>query len=223
MKPDRTIQTLLRQQAALAAFGSFAFNEADLQKILVEAARVCAISLDVPYTKICRYREEQEDLLVVAGHGWKGGVVGNSVSPANETSTQGRAFVTGQPVILKDIHKNNSYNLPGFYAEHDIVSTVDVLIKSSKGSFGVLEADWDSQYSFDQHDIDFLTGFANVIAEAAQTAERNAVLQATLKEMEALVADKALLASELQHRGAQQPPADLWYADPAGRAGGLLQ
>ncbi len=48
MKAERTIQKLLRQQAALAAFGSFAFNEPDLQKILVEAARVCAVSLDVP-------------------------------------------------------------------------------------------------------------------------------------------------------------------------------
>lgn len=200
MKADRTIQKLLRQQAALAAFGSFSFNEPDLQKILAEAGRVCAVSLDVPYTKICRYREEQNDLLVVAGHGWKDGVIGNVVSPADETSTQGRAYVTGKPVILEDIHKNNSYNLPGFYAEHDIVSTVDVLIKSAQGSFGVLEADWDSQYSFDQHDIDFLTGFANVIAEAAQTAERNAVLQVTLQEMQALIADKAILASELQHR-----------------------
>ncbi len=200
MKTDRTIQKLLRQQAALAAFGSFAFVEPELQKILTEAARVCAVSLDVPYTKICRYREKQDDLLVVAGYGWKEGVIGNLVSPADETSTQGRAFVTGQPVILEDIRKNNSYNLPGFYSEHDIVSTVDVLIKGSNGSFGVLEADWDSQYSFDQHDIDFLTGFANVLAEAAQTAQRNAVLQATMHEMQALIADKAILASELQHR-----------------------
>lgn len=200
MKHDRTIHKLLRQQAALAAFGSFAFIENDLQKILMEAARVCAVSLDVPYTKICRYRPEQNDLLVVAGHGWQSNVIGNVVSPADETSTQGRSFITGEPVILEDIRKNNSYNLPPFYADHGIISTVDVLIKGSNGSFGVLEADWNSQHTCDQHDIDFLTGFANVLAEAAQTAARNAMLKITLKEMEVLVADKAILASELQHR-----------------------
>ena len=37
-----TVAKLLRQQAALAAFGTFAFRETDLQKILTEAARVCA-------------------------------------------------------------------------------------------------------------------------------------------------------------------------------------
>lgn len=200
MKTDRTIQRLLLQQAALAAFGSFAFVENDLQKILMEAARVCAVSLNVPYTKICQYRPQENDLLVVAGYGWQGNVIGNVVSPADETSTQGRSFVTGEPVILQDIRVNNSYNLPSFYAEHGIISTVDVLIKSASGSFGVLEADWNSQHTFDQHDIDFLTGFANVLAEAAQTAERNAMLKITLKEMEALVADKAVLAAELQHR-----------------------
>jgi len=41
-KDNRTVEKLLRQQAALAAFGSFAFRETDLLKILTEAARVCA-------------------------------------------------------------------------------------------------------------------------------------------------------------------------------------
>jgi hypothetical protein len=42
---------LLRQQAALAAFGSFAFREPDLNKILTEAARICADSLEVPFPR----------------------------------------------------------------------------------------------------------------------------------------------------------------------------
>ena len=53
---DRTIEKLLRQQAALADFGSFAFNETNLLEILTEAARICAASLEVPFCKICRYR-----------------------------------------------------------------------------------------------------------------------------------------------------------------------
>jgi two-component sensor histidine kinase len=207
MNADRTIARLLRQQAALAHFGSFAFVETDLQKILSEAARVCAESLEVPFTKICRYRPPQDDLLVVAGYGWDDNVVGHVISQADETSTQGRAYVTGQPVILQDIHKNNSYKLPDFYASHGIVSTVDVLIKGKSGPFGVLEADCSNQHTFDEHDINFLTGFANVVAEAVGTSERAAMLQTTLTTMQALVVEKEalieeknMLASELQHR-----------------------
>lgn len=45
---DRTVvEKLRRQQAALAKFGRFAFNESDLLTILTEAARICAASLDV--------------------------------------------------------------------------------------------------------------------------------------------------------------------------------
>jgi hypothetical protein len=39
------VQKLLRQQAALARFGSYALREWDLMKILAEAVRVCAEGL----------------------------------------------------------------------------------------------------------------------------------------------------------------------------------
>ena len=53
------VQKLLRQQAAIARFGSFALRERDLMKILTEAARVCADGLSVPFSKVCRYRPEK--------------------------------------------------------------------------------------------------------------------------------------------------------------------
>lgn len=214
MSDTRTIEKLLRQQAALANFGSFAFGERDLQKILTMAADICAESLGVPYAKICRYRAHHGDLLVEAGCGWKAGVIGYVVSPADETSTQGRAFVTGKPVILEDLSKNNSYALPPFYADHGIVATADVLIKGTGMAWGVLEIDSSAARVFDQHDINFLTGFANVVAEAVATAERTTILRATIGQMEELIVEKDrlltergelltekdVLAQELQHR-----------------------
>jgi two-component sensor histidine kinase/putative methionine-R-sulfoxide reductase with GAF domain len=210
----RTIDKLLRQQSALASFGSFAFGERDLQKILTEAARICAQSLAVPYAKICRYRAEQNDLLVEAGYGWNAGVTGRVISQANESSTQGRAFVTGKPVILEDLSTNDSYSLPPFYADHGIVATADVLIKGSGDPWGVLEIDSATAHAFDRHDIDYLTGFANVVAEAVATSERTATLRAAVAQMEALIVEKdrllaerqelldekEVLAEELQHR-----------------------
>ncbi|MGI4946316.1 MAG: hypothetical protein ACRYHQ_38140, partial [Janthinobacterium lividum] len=63
---DRTVEKLLRQQAALAAFGSFAFREPDLKDILTKTAQICASSLEVPFCKICRYRPVEDDLLIEA-------------------------------------------------------------------------------------------------------------------------------------------------------------
>jgi two-component sensor histidine kinase len=168
----------------------------------------------VPFAKICRYRADHNDLLVEAGCGWNAGVVGYVVSPADETSTQGRAFRTGKPMILEDVSKNTSYALPPFYADHKIVATADVLIKGQSGPWGVLEIDSATARAFDQHDIDFLTGFANVVAEAVATAGRTAVLRTTIDQMktlilekdhllterQALLIEKDVLAEELQHR-----------------------
>jgi GAF domain-containing protein len=178
-----TIDQLRRQQAALAAFGTFAFREKDLATILTEAARICAECLNVPFAKICRFRKSENDLLIVAGFGWRAGVVGNTVSAADTASTQGRAFATEEPVILEDIASNRSYSLSPFYEEHKIVSTVDVLIKGKDGSWGVLEADSHTKRTFDKYDIVFLTGFANVIAEAVATSDRTASMQTDIETM----------------------------------------
>ncbi len=190
----RTIEKLLRQQASLAAFGSFAFKETDLFKILTEAARICAASLEVPFCKICRYREAENDLLIEAGCGWDEGVVGQVVSQADETSPQGRAYVTREPVIIRDIRDANNLALPRFYPQHKIVSTVDVVIATLDGApYGILEIDSPTLHQYDEHDINFLTGFANVLAEAVATAHRN-------KAMRVLLDHQKLLAEELQHR-----------------------
>ena len=201
------IKRLLRQQAAVASFGSFALGQNDLQIILTEAARVCALGLSVKFCKVCQYRPDHDDLLIVAGYGWNEGVVGHVISRADASSPQGRAFVTGSPSICKDLRQDSQFKLPSFYAEHGVVSTIDVLIRGVLKPFGVLEIDSDERQDYDDQDIIFLTGFANILAEAVATAYRTAVLRTTIAQMKILVADKdrlleqkKVLAEELQHR-----------------------
>jgi two-component sensor histidine kinase len=201
------LRNLLRQQAAIAGFGTFALRHNDLLTVLTEAARVCAAGLNVPFCKVCRYRAAEDDLLIEAGYGWNEGVVGHVVSRADETSPQGRAFITGKPSICDDLRKDSRFKLPAFYGEHGIVSTIDVIIKGSDRPYGVLEIDNNKRHKYGQHDVDFLTGFANVLAEAVATAERTEVLRATIAQIQALVEEKdrlldqkKILAEELQHR-----------------------
>ncbi len=202
------VRKVLRQQTAIAQFGSFALREGDLLKILTEASRVCAESLGVPFAKVCRHRVAENDLIIEAGYGWKAGVIG-TVESADPSSPQGRAFVTGEPSICNDIRKDSNFELPGFYTEHGIVSTIDVIIhvKNAAQPYGVLEIDNDRQHDYDQHDIDFLTGFTNVLAEAVATSARTATLQNTIAQMKILMQEKdrlldqkKALAEELQHR-----------------------
>jgi signal transduction histidine kinase/CheY-like chemotaxis protein len=207
------VQKLLRQQAAIARFGSFSLRERDLMKILTEAVRVCAEGLSVPFSKVCQYRTDENDLLIVAGYGWQDGVVGNVVSRADMSSPQGRAFTTGEPSIIDNLQKDAGFDPPAFYAAHNIVSIIDVIIKGSDDQpYGILEIDNDRQHDYDQYDINFLTGFANVLAEAVSTASRGAALQVTVDRMKALVEEKDRLlddknAADHQLRQAQKMEA----------------
>jgi len=201
------VHKLLRQRAAVSAFGSFALRQSDLLEVLTEAARVCAEGLNVSFAKVCRYRAAENDLIIEAGHGWQAGVIGHVVSHATANSPQGRAFVTGEPSICNDLRKDNNFGLPSFYATHGIVSTIDVIIKGNGHPYGVLEIDNDQQQDYDHHDIEFLNGFANVLAGAVATSTRTALLQTTIDEMRVLVAEKdrmldqkRVLAQEMQHR-----------------------
>jgi two-component sensor histidine kinase len=198
---EERVAMLLRREKALATFGTFAFREVALQPILDEAARVCADCLNVPFSKICRYQPNQNDLLVVAGYGWKPGVVGSAISMADESSPQGRAFTTGKPQLCANIAEAGTYKLPSFYPAHRILSTVDVLVAAKTGPpFGVLEVDSLVTDAFDEHDIDFLTGFANVLAEAVVTGARSEELRQTIIRMEELIEEKETLSQELKHR-----------------------
>jgi signal transduction histidine kinase/DNA-binding NarL/FixJ family response regulator len=207
------VQKLLRQQAALARFGSYALREWDLMKILSEAVRVCAEGLGAPFSKVCKYRVEENDLLIVAGCGWQPGVIGDVTYHADMSSPQGCAFSTGEPSICDNLKNDAYFDLPPFYAAHGVVSIVDVIIKGSDDRpYGILEVDNDKQHDYDQYDINFLTGFANVLAEAVATAARAEELQVTLERMKLLVEEKDLLlreknAVDLQLRQAQKMEA----------------
>ena len=193
------VQDLLRQQKAIAQFGSFALRHSSLHEVLEEAVRVCAEGLGVPFAKICRYRAAEKDLVVETGFGWDAGVIG-TVVPANDSSPQGRAFFTGLPSICRDLRRDTEFELPAFYKAHGIISTIYVLIKGNGKPYGVLEIDNDQQHDYDEHDINFLTSFANVLAEAVATSVRVALLQSAIEDKDRLLEQKKILAEELQHR-----------------------
>ena len=56
-EPEQKLETLRKRALALAKFGTFAFSELNLGKILFEAALICADCLETSFSKICEYRE----------------------------------------------------------------------------------------------------------------------------------------------------------------------
>jgi two-component sensor histidine kinase len=186
---------LLRQRAALAEFGAQALAADDLDRLLSEGARLCAEGLGVPFCKVLEHRPGPDDLLVRAGVGWRPGVVGAAILPADGGNPGGESFQAARPVAVPDLRDAEGLDLPDLFPQHGIVASANVpILGGGDGQpFGVLEADAAERRDFGPDDLDFLRGYAKVMGNAVRAFHRHAAARA---ESDA----RAVLLREQQHR-----------------------
>lgn len=159
---------VLGQQRTLARFGELALRSNSLDEILHEACRLVGGALGTDLAKVLELQEDGRSLLVKAGVGWKPGVVGHVRVEAEESSSEGHALRTGEPVISSDTHKETRFSFPDFLEDNGVRALVNVVILGSEGErpYGVLEVDSHEPRQFDDGDIAFLRGYANLLAAA---------------------------------------------------------
>jgi GAF domain-containing protein len=147
-----------------------------------------------------QYRADEDDLFLRSGVGWPAGAVGRLKVPVDQTTPAGRTFVTGKPVITTDTGALPASTFPPFFARHGIVSSLCVPIQGSSGTFGTLGVDCTGPRVFEDHDVEFLRGFARVVAEAISRIRRRRALDRALQKKEALADERGVLLREMQHR-----------------------
>ena len=195
-----------RHREVMAAFGLKAMRRIHLDELLHEACILVAEGLDVEHAKILEHRNETDDLLVRAGIGWATGVVGRARLPSGMSSPPGRAFQTGAAVFIDNIEEAPEFEYSDLLREHGVVALVNVPIKTSGFTFGVLEADANMPRRFGGDDRNFLIGFANLLAAAVQRqradTERDRLIQeltGAKSRAEAAVASKDRVLAATSH------------------------
>lgn len=183
----------VHQQAILAEFGRRVIQSEDLEELLQAAATLAADGLGVDCAKVLELLPTRERLLIRAGVGWRPGVVGVATIGADLESAAGFALHSGKPVLADDLSEETRFRVPALMAEHGIRSAVNVIIGTQLKPFGVLEVDSKTPQSFTADDINFLEGFANLLAAAIERQKTTELLAASLEE-------KTVLLRELQHR-----------------------
>lgn len=181
------------QQAGLAAFGKRAAEGEELDVLLSDAAREVAESLGVGFVKVLEHRPDRNDLLIRAGFGWDEGTIGRATVGTEIESPAGFALQTGKPVISNNLDDEERFTVPDLLKNHQVKSAVNVIIKNGSNVFGVLEADSRERGTFDDADVKFMQGYANILSfviEQSRLVEQNAQF-ARLQEM---------FFQELQHR-----------------------
>lgn len=183
----------VHQQAIVAEFGRRVIRTKNLDSLLHDAAALAADGLGVDRAKVLELLPTRGALLVRAGVGWSEGVVGVATVGADLESPAGYAVHTGQPVIADDLASETRFRVPELMRRHGIQSAVNVIIRGDGEPFGVLEVDSTTLQSFTADDVNFLEGFANLLAAAIER-------QKTTDLMATIITEKSLLLRELQHR-----------------------
>ncbi|TXN42275.1 GAF domain-containing protein [Methylobacterium sp. WL18] len=183
----------LRQQVILSAFGVEALRGTDVDHLLQRAAELCAQGMGAEFCKALEYRRGEDTLLVRAGVGWGPDVIGQARVGADLASPAGFALKTGRPVISNHLAEETRFRTPQLMADHGIRRAINVLIENRDGAFGVLEVDDTREGMFEEADIAFMQGFANLLGGAIERQRTESLLRAALARQD-------LLAREMSHR-----------------------
>jgi two-component system, sensor histidine kinase PdtaS len=162
----------------------------------VQAAR----GIGINHTKVLQYRPALGDLLIVAGLGWRPGVVGHATFGADPGSVPGQTLQTRQPLIIYDIVSEPDLRVSAVLSEHGIISLLNVPIAIDGIVWGVLEVDSDTPRHFGQNDAIFLLTMANILGlslHSRMALQRS--MQEAVDAAVALATQKTLLR-EMEHR-----------------------
>jgi two-component sensor histidine kinase len=193
-------QRLLEYQRITTAFARMGGQALPLDRLLQQAtAQVSGVTC-IKRVKVMRYRPDKSDLFIEAGVGWKPGVVGELSLPTDRWSPPGRALQTGQPVVIDDLPNDPEFRYQGVLQEHGIISVINVPVMFDGTTWGVFEVDSEEQLSFDDVDVAFLSGFAQVLGLAIYRIEAEQRALTTAAQVAREAARTETLLKELQHR-----------------------
>src|SRR5664279_935483 len=189
----RALKSRIRQQELLAELGVLALQGTNFIGMLNHTARMTAEGLGAEYCKVLEYVPAKNRLLVRAGIGWDEGVVGNASVGADLESPAGYALHTGKPVISNHLENEKRFRTPELLVEHGIRRAMNVILQGDGSPFGVLEVDSKSDGEFNERDIAFLQGAANILGMAIEQQQYQRKLQAALDRHQ-------ILLKEVNHR-----------------------
>ena len=197
---DQQLARSRRYGEILTDFSRMAPEAGNIERLLHLACVQAARGIGIGHSKILRYRPEAGDLLMVAGIGWKPGVVGHTTLGTDLASLPGQALQTCQAVIVEDVPNDPEFRYVPVLRDHGIISALNVPVVIDGVVWGVAEVDSETPRHFGADDVQFLFALANILGLALHARMRlQRANEAEAAASLALAQEKTLL-EELRHR-----------------------
>jgi PAS domain S-box-containing protein len=183
----RAVERGERRQAAVAALGQRALAGAPVAELNQTAAELLADILEVPYTEILELSDDGRRLQLVAGVGWRRGLVGHESVDAGLGSQGGYALSTAEPIAVDDLASETRFRPSRLLLEHGVVSGLAVMVGPPARPHGALGGFDRRRRRYAEDDVNFLQAVANVLGAAIdrQRAENRLAALATAQRARA--------------------------------------
>ncbi|HVF89648.1 MAG TPA: ATP-binding protein [Blastocatellia bacterium] len=156
------------QQEVIARLGQTALEGADPTALMNETMRLIVETLDVKHCAVLKFIPEENVFLVIAGAGWKDGIVGQRTVPSGTDSMAGYTLGASEPVLVKDVRSESRFRIHPDVKEHGIASSMAVIIHGPVNPFGVLVIHATQKSRFTKDDLNFARAVANVLSAAIE-------------------------------------------------------
>ena len=182
-----------RYQEVLGMIAHLAVTGAGLSEIATVAARETARALDVEFCKILIPGDSDPLLHLLAGVGWRSGLVGSYVQEGGIHSQAGFAIRQKRPVVVEDLLTETRFSPSVLLSEHKVRSGVSVPMMFHDQVLGAMSAHTVSVRRFDQSEIGFLETVANTIATLLERWKREETQLSLYKRLFAQLQDGVIL------------------------------
>lgn len=194
------VEKLRRYVRILVELGRLAGQHSNAERFLDQAVAQISRAVEIHHVKILQYRRKTADLLMVAGTGWKEGVVRAATFSGELRSPVGRAFQTAEPVTIVDVGDAPDYVISETLKDHGIVSLANVPILIDGAAWGVLEVDSTAPCDFSADTVEFMMAAGALIGSTVQRQTAGHSEAVALAEAAAEAQRREVLLRELQHR-----------------------
>ncbi len=182
-----------RYQEVLGRIAHLAVKGAEITEIAEVAARETARALDVEFCKILIPGDSDPLLHLMAGVGWRPGLVGSYVQEGGIHSQAGFSIRQKRAVVVEDLHTETRFSPSKLLSEHGVRSGVSVPMMFQDQVLGAMSAHTTSVRRFDPTEIAFLETVANTFATLLERWKREETQLSLYKRLFAQLQDGVIL------------------------------
>lgn len=194
------VDRLRLQKTILLDFARVAADARDLRRLMAIACEQMARATGVHHSKVLRYRSDHADLQMVAGKGFKPGVIEHALVAIDMASPPGRCFQTRNVIRIGNLPENPEYRYDPMLKEHRIVSVVQAPVTVDGLVWGVLEVDSVEPDVFDEDDEQFLLAIGVALGLAIRNQQAHECRQADAERLGRQLSLTTTLIEEHNHR-----------------------